>query len=892
MAYVKNPTKEQRKEWQIQRQQYEADMKEMIQDLTLSWQENPETIAEALAFGSKMYQYSVRNNMLIYSQNPNAVYVQSFQAWKEMGALVRKGEKGCRIWVPVQATVLKVGNDLIPLEHATKEQKLQYHAGEIESITKSSFKIGTVFDISQTTYPKEQYPRLFSMGYESAFHAAIVTGLIGYARDVLQCPVEVNDMSSISLRGTYSPGTNTIELNHLLEDTQRLSTLAHELGHAIQHQEQGTKSRVQIELEGDALGIMIESHFGIEPTETRRRHLAENYRAYEKLYQEKDGLDSFGKVLSNVFTAFKQELPSITEYVEKELNTQNIQNTQHVQQGKQLQDAKTAQPEKESIYDRIKSNVSILDYASMHGYQLRRVGRYYTMQDHDSVRIDPDRNCFWRNSGVGRTTTGSVIDFATAFVHDEDLHAALSELSSIVGEDRGYVAQTRRTESKNVMRSEKNLKEEMPERAKKMHRAYAYLTQTRYIDQDVVQDFVNRKMLYQDTKGNCVFVSYDEYKQPVFANFRGTLSDVKFLGDVPGSDYRRGFYIDNGADRLIVTESVIDAMSVMSILHAQGEDYKGYDYLALSGAAKQSAIHLHLAEKPKEEVLLALDHDLAGVKNMQSIRDRLLGELSGLDMKEEQITYHVPSKKDWNADLVAKASRFQSLKEIPFLEESELPEIHYCAVQSTQQVEEKGFRKRNGKDTYRLVEVKEGEIVPLDIARNKIFFSPEELKDLVPNMYEKIPYPELLQLQSTQKNQLEEQHTISGSPEDKQEVKIKGYKIVDGCLMAIVLYKGKETEENVCKDQERYYVSTGYMQDHTYEEHDLDSMDQMEMEEYIRENHLDITDLTGMLVLASAAGNTLDNGQNGGNFLDELQKQQLSLQMIDQEQDLMIGMGG
>ena len=52
------------------------------------------------------------------------------------------------------------------------------------------------------------------------------------------------------------------------------------------------------------------------------------------------------------------------------------------------------------------------------------------MQEHDSVRIDPDRNCFWRNSGIGVTTTGSVIDFATAFVHGEDLHAKIKRIVS------------------------------------------------------------------------------------------------------------------------------------------------------------------------------------------------------------------------------------------------------------------------------------------------------------------------------------------------------------------------------------------------------------------------------------------------------------------------------
>ena len=47
-----------------------------------------------------------------------------------------------------------------------------------------------------------------------------------------------------------------------------------------------------------------------------------------------------------------------------------------------------------------------------------------------------------------------------------------------------------------------------------MRRAYAYLTKTRWIDPDVVQDFVDRKMLYQDVKGNCVFLAYGADGEP------------------------------------------------------------------------------------------------------------------------------------------------------------------------------------------------------------------------------------------------------------------------------------------------------------------------------------------------------------------------------------------
>ena len=36
---------------------------------------------------------------------------------------------------------------------------------------------------------------------------------------------------------------------------------------------------------------------------------------------------------------------------------------------------------------------------------------------------------------------------------------------------------------------------------------YAYLSQTRQISADVINEFVKRKMLYQDVRNNCVFVS-------------------------------------------------------------------------------------------------------------------------------------------------------------------------------------------------------------------------------------------------------------------------------------------------------------------------------------------------------------------------------------------------
>lgn len=928
-------TKEEQKEW---REAQQRAMQKRIQEITDTWRENPETIAEMLEFGSHIYQYSARNTMLIYSQNPHATYAQSFQAWKEQGVYVKKGERGYRVYVPVEATILKVDGKLIPLEHATKEQEARYKAGEIESTTRRFFKIGSVFDISQTNYPKESYPKLYHMGYESALRGVVAEGLIKYAKNSLQCQVSTVDMKSIALRGSYNPENNRIQLNELLEDTEKLSTLSHELGHALLHRDGAiTKTTEQIEIEADALGIMIESHLGVDITESRKRHLAENYRRYQKLYQEAgEGKkpEGFGDVIANVFRTFRKEINDLDHYVKRELEKsgQSLgQEEKRIREpAKQPETPKPRQNPGE-IYDRIKENIRITDYAGMHGMELQRVGRYYTIKGHDSVRIDVERNCFWRNSGIGQTTNGSVIDFAMAFVHQDNLHESLKELSALAGgKESGSIHRSR---NRTVNTQPKPLAENLPERAKNMHRAYAYLTQTRFLEPDVVQDFVDRKMLYQDVRGNCVFVSYDEEKKPVFANFRGTLSERKFLGDVAGSDYRRGFYIDNGADKVIVTESVIDAMSVMSILHGQGMDYKQYDYLPLSGATKHEPLYVHLSEHPKEQVLLALDHDLAGVKDMKLIQEKLLGEMG---MKAEQVTFHVPGAKDWNQELVNTMKKLQPVAEIGFLQDVSLPEIHYCAVQSTHHLEERGFHKRNGQEQYRLVELNDkGKIVPMDIKRNVIFYSPAEVKRLIPEMYEEVAYGRLVNMgsemtesqkperisgqeQETAENGsfensetevLGSEQTIQKGRTDMQDVQwqeleqdreipdIRGFEVTERIVMATVLIDGTEEQQAVCRNRNGLYIPVGYAFDHSYRELELSHEQTEDLEDFIETEGLSLID-DSMILMAEKRAEEIkeerpgETGRkNGMSFLDALQKQEFQSQEFAPEPELTIGLG-
>jgi len=264
--------------------------------------------------------------------------------------------------------------------------------------------------------------------------------------------------------------------------------------------------------------------------------------------------------------------------------------------------------------DQIK-RISIVDYAEEIGFHPYKIGHYYSLKEHDSVRIDPDKNIFVQNStGAG----GSVIDFAMTF-QGMDLKRAIRTLG---GKTATGSVQERKDPDPET-RKEKIGDLKLPEKDSNMKNIFAYLIKTRGINQTIVQEMVQRKALYQDIHKNCVFVSRDDSGKPVFASVRGTNTYKKFVADAFGCDYSYGLFLPNGGDRLIVTESAIDAMSVMNLLEIGGTDHKAYDYLALSGCGKTEVIETHLHNHDYRIVDLCLDNDEAGRRAAKALSVRI-----------------------------------------------------------------------------------------------------------------------------------------------------------------------------------------------------------------------------------------------------------------------------
>jgi len=170
------------------------------------------------------------------------------------------------------------------------------------------------------------------------------------------------------------------------------------------------------------------------------------------------------------------------------------------------------------------------------GYQVKRVGRFHTTAEMDSLRIKDRRTWFRYSQGIG----GDAITFLQQFC-DKTFPEAVEYLLTFQGKARDAPVKT-----KPVTKQDEPPKEfALPPRNVDDRRVFAYLRK-RGIAAQVIRQFMNSGSLYEDVvHHNCVFVGRDHTGQARYAGLRGTYDrDGKgFRGDVSGSDKDIGFAI-------------------------------------------------------------------------------------------------------------------------------------------------------------------------------------------------------------------------------------------------------------------------------------------------------------------------------------------------------------
>lgn len=629
---------------------------------------NSERYLNYLTFLSKFHNYSWRNTILIFMQNPEATLVAGFNDWKNKHKrYVKKGEKAIRIIAPyykkIQMEVDILDNNgnavIVNGKHLTEQKEFE----------KLLFRAVSVFDVSQTD--GEPIPQLTNelqdtvKNYQELFTA--ISSFSDY-------PIEFEDISG-STKGYCDFIKHRIAINNGMSESQTIKTAIHELTHSRLHnpmdsdKKQDKISRDSAEVQAESVAFVVANHFGIDTSDYSFDYIASwsNGKELEELHQSLEIIQKEANIIiqgmeeqyqqllkdrnieiNNTEKGVDRDMDGIDDsrdssYTAKipvpDLLSKNWSTTSP----KNFKKQKYSKEENARIIADIKQSIPIHEYAQQIGFTVQRVGNYYTLKEHDSVRINPNKNVFTQNStGV----KGSIIDFVMHF-ENIDKAAAIDKLAKYIGADTKYSLTPIQNFAQQFTDKEK-IPLVLPEKAKTMKNIFAYLINTRKIDSQIVNHWVRNGNLYQDTHNNCVFVTVDKYGKANFASQKGTNTSKPFQADVKGSDYNCCHFINNNAKSLIVCEAVIDLMSVQTILKANGRNLNNYNYLSLNGTAKTHAILNALQRSNTETVILATDNDKAGEK----ARTELRALASKFDENIKFVDF-IPNEKDWNAELIA-----------------------------------------------------------------------------------------------------------------------------------------------------------------------------------------------------------------------------------------------
>ena len=273
----------------------------------------------------------------------------------------------------------------------------------------------------------------------------------------------------------------------------------------------------------------------------------------------------------------------------------------------------------------------LLELLTHLGYQVKRIGRYHTTAEMDSLRLK-DRRTWFRYS---QNTGGDAITLVQQFC-DKTFPEAVEYLLTFNGRARDSPAKA----VPSVKRDEVQKPFTLPPRNTDDRRVFAYLRK-RGIAAQVIRQFMNSGLLYEDAEHhNCVFVGKNSAGQAKYAGLRGTYDrDGKgFRGDVTGSDKNVGFAIphDPTSDQVRVFEAPIDLMSYLT-LHREP-----INAIALCGLY-DGALETYLKDHPSiKRITLCLDADAPGRAAAQQLKDKYSASGYAVTVEEPR------SGKDWN----------------------------------------------------------------------------------------------------------------------------------------------------------------------------------------------------------------------------------------------------
>ena len=313
-------------------------------------------------------------------------------------------------------------------------------------------------------------------------------------------------------------------------------------------------------------------------------------------------------------------------------------------------------------------SVDLCRVAEALGYTVKRIGKYHTLKEMDSIRIYNRTNWYrWSRQGERGNNGGSQIDFLKVFAGMSVKEAVfwLLDFAGIKrldadGVKKGLVNRERIVSEKKAQPESKPFL--LPAKASNNMRVIRYLNEKRCISKTTVQWFIDNGLLYESAQyHNAVFLGTDAEGNVKFASMRGTYDKDgrSFKCDVEGNDKRYGFHVEKeGAQFIAVFEAAIDLMSYVDIYHDTGE------HLLALGMVADNPLEQYLSDhKEIQGIRFCLDNDEPGRKAAMELAEKYVR--AGYSVKVCGPPAEYKDYNEWLVEAKKSMGKERCPKEVP-----------------------------------------------------------------------------------------------------------------------------------------------------------------------------------------------------------------------------------
>ncbi len=219
---------------------------------------------------SRFHNYSFNNTMLIAMQKPDATLVAGFNSWKnKFERNVNKGEKGIQIFAPAPYTIKKEQTKIDEITQLPVLDKDGKPVTEDIEIKIPSFKVVSVFDVSQTS--GKELPQIGADELEG--EVKDYEKFFATLKEISLVPIRFEQIEN-GAKGYFDKAENAIAINVNMSEVQTIKTAIHEIAHAKLHNLDLKKSNLDKpkdrnteEVEAESIAYTVCQHFGIDTSD-------------------------------------------------------------------------------------------------------------------------------------------------------------------------------------------------------------------------------------------------------------------------------------------------------------------------------------------------------------------------------------------------------------------------------------------------------------------------------------------------------------------------------------------------------------------------------------------------------------------------------------------------